>query len=134
MLKSVLAASAAALAFAAVPAIAQDMPADGPALSAPEIDYTEWTLDNGLRVIAIQDDTTATVTTSLWYEIGSKLDPEGRSGFAHLFEHILSRKTVNMPYNMIYGLTADIGGTRNASNGTDRTNCLLYTSPSPRDS
>lgn len=122
MLKSVLAASAAALAFAAVPAIAQDMPADGPALSAPEIDYTEWTLDNGLRVIAIQDDTTATVTTSLWYEIGSKLDPEGRSGFAHLFEHILSRKTVNMPYNMIYGLTADIGGTRNASNGTDRTN------------
>ena len=105
-----------------MPAIAQDMPADGPALSAPEIDYTEWTLDNGLRVIAIQDDTTATVTTSLWYEIGSKLDPEGRSGFAHLFEHILSRKTVNMPYNMIYGLTADIGGTRNASNGTDRTN------------
>ena len=55
-------------------------------------------LDNGLRVIAIQDDTTSTVTTSLWYEIGSKLDPDHRSGFAHLFEHILSRKTVNMPY------------------------------------
>ncbi|MEL1251339.1 M16 family metallopeptidase [Aurantiacibacter gilvus] len=93
-----------------------------PALTAPEIEFTEWTLDNGLRVIAIEDDTTATVTTSLWYEVGSKLDPEGRSGFAHLFEHILSRKTLNMPYNMINGLTADVGGTRNASNGTDRTN------------
>ncbi len=92
------------------------------ALTAPEIAFTQWTLDNGLRVIAIEDDSTATVTTSLWYEVGSKLDPEGRSGFAHLFEHILSRKTLNMPYNMINGLTADVGGTRNASNSTDRTN------------
>lgn len=92
------------------------------ALTAPEIEFTEWSLDNGLRVIAVQDESTATVTTSLWYEVGSKLDPEGRSGFAHLFEHILSRKTLNMPYNMINGLTADVGGTRNASNGTDRTN------------
>ncbi|GAA0272206.1 pitrilysin family protein [Alteraurantiacibacter aestuarii] len=91
-------------------------------LTAPEIEFTQWTLDNGLRVIAIQDDSTATVTTSLWYEVGSKLDPDRRSGFAHLFEHILSRKTLNMPYNMIYGLTADVGGTRNASTGDDRTN------------
>ena len=104
-----------------MPAAAQDMQ-QAPTLTAPDIEFTEWTLDNGLRVIAVQDDTTATVTTSLWYEIGSKLDPEGRSGFAHLFEHILSRKTVNMPYNMINALTADVGGTRNASNGTDRTN------------
>jgi len=108
--------------FATQPAVAQDATGDAPVLTAPEIEFTEWTLGNGLRVIAIQDDSTATVTTSLWYEIGSKLDPEGRSGFAHLFEHILSRKTVNMPYNMIYDLTADVGGTRNASNGTDRTN------------
>ena len=121
-----LAAGASALSLAmAQPALAnqQEGAAEAaPALTAPEIEFTEWTLDNGLRVIAIEDDTTATVTTSLWYEIGSKLDPEGRSGFAHLFEHILSRKTRNMPYNMIYDLTADVGGTRNASNGTDRTN------------
>ena len=117
-------AAAASLAFAA-PVVANET-GDGAtataALSAPEIEYELWTLDNGLTVIAIPDDTTSTVTTSLWYEIGSKLDPEGRSGFAHLFEHILSRKTENMPYNMIYGLTADIGGTRNASNWIDRTN------------
>jgi zinc protease len=117
-----LATSAVALVLcAAQPAFAQDGAA-APALTAPEIEFTEWTLANGLRVIAIEDETTATVTTSLWYEVGSKLDPEGRSGFAHLFEHILSRKTLNMPYNMINALTADVGGTRNASNGTDRTN------------
>ncbi len=122
MLRTLLTAGTGLLALAAVqPVLAQD---DAPASSvvAPEIEFTQWTLDNGLRVIALPDDTTGTVTTSLWYEIGSKLDPEGRSGFAHLFEHILSRKTENMPYNMIYGLTADVGGTRNASNGTDRTN------------
>ncbi|VVT07070.1 M16 family metallopeptidase [Erythrobacter sp. EC-HK427] len=116
-------ATAAALAIAAAqPALAQDAGDTAPVLTAPEIEFTEWTLDNGLRVIAIEDDTTSTVTTSLWYEIGSKLDPEGRSGFAHLFEHILSRKTQNMYYNQINDLTADVGGTRNASNGTDRTN------------
>ncbi|RIV85841.1 M16 family metallopeptidase [Aurantiacibacter zhengii] len=127
MKKALLAATAAILPIAlATPAWAQHHEAAeaqaAPALTAPEIEFTEWTLDNGLRVIAIQDDTTATVTTSLWYEIGSKLDPEGRSGFAHLFEHILSRKTRNMYYNQINDLTADVGGTRNASNGTDRTN------------
>jgi len=114
----------AALAALAAPALAQQEPAARmpPALTAPAIEYEMWTLENGLRVIAIPDETTSTVTTSLWYDIGSKLDPEGRSGFAHLFEHILSRKTENMPYNMIYSLTADIGGTRNASNWIDRTN------------
>ncbi|KEO87868.1 peptidase M16 [Erythrobacter sp. JL475] len=127
MIRTLLLASAAAASIAtAVPAFADAhndaAQADAPTLTAPKIDYTMWTLENGLRVIAIQDDTTSTVTTSLWYDIGSKLDPEGRSGFAHLFEHILSRKTENMPYNMIYGLTADIGGTRNASNWIDRTN------------
>ncbi|QIQ87002.1 pitrilysin family protein [Erythrobacter sp.] len=120
MIRTTMLASAALAAFAvAAPASAQD---DAAALSAPAIEYEMWTLDNGLRVIAIPDATTSTVTTSLWYDIGSKLDPEGRSGFAHLFEHILSRKTENMPYNMIYSLTADIGGTRNASNWIDRTN------------
>lgn len=120
MLKSVLYAGAAALALTAAPAAAEDH--EAAAITAPEIEFTEWTLDNGLRVIAIQDDGTANVTTSMWYDVGSKLDPKGRSGFAHLFEHILSRKTLNMPYNQIYGLTADVGGTRNASNGPDRTN------------
>ncbi|MCR2834687.1 M16 family metallopeptidase [Parerythrobacter lacustris] len=126
MLRAFLAAGTATLALSvASPATAQEgsaQDASGPMLSAPEIAFTEWTLDNGLRVIALPDTGTGTVTTSLWYDVGSKNDPDKRSGFAHLFEHILSRKTENMPYNMIYGLTADVGGTRNASTGSDRTN------------
>ncbi|MFU7528732.1 M16 family metallopeptidase [Qipengyuania sp. ASV99] len=130
MIRTILLSGAAGAAMAAAaPALADNHQVSAAAetflsseISAPQIEYTMWTLDNGLRVIAIPDPATSTVTTSLWYDIGSKLDPEGRSGFAHLFEHILSRKTENMPYNMIYGLTADIGGTRNASNWIDRTN------------
>lgn len=120
MLKTVLAAGTALAALTAVaPAHAKGPPA---AVTAPKIEYSQWTLPNGLRVIALPDPTTATVTTSVWYEVGSKHDPQGRSGFSHLFEHILSRKTENMPYNMVNRLTEDVGGTRNASNSDDRTN------------
>jgi zinc protease len=123
MLKNLMLASAGAIAIAVTsPVMANHHEGDAPALSAPKIEYTRWTLDNGLQVIAIEDNSTANVTTSLWYEVGSKHDPEGRSGFSHLFEHILSRKTVNMPYNMINRLTEDVGGIRNASNWFDRTN------------
>ena len=119
MLRSCLLAGAALAAIAAPPLAAQQAPA---AVTAPAIAFTEWKLANGLTVIAIPDVTTANVMTSVWYDVGSKNDPQGRSGFAHLFEHILSRKTENMPYNMINRLTEDVGGQRNASTGDDRTN------------
>jgi zinc protease len=91
-------------------------------VSVPPLQYTTRTLKNGLKVYALQDRTTPNVTVQMWYEVGSKHDPEGRSGFAHLFEHILSRKTRNMPLNMVNQLTEDVGGQRNASTGDDRTN------------
>ena len=117
---AVLVSSAAALSIAvAQPAVAQT---SSSAAAVPQISFTQRTLANGLRVIAIRDTATPDVTTSMWYEVGSKHDPEGRSGFAHLFEHILSRKTVNMPYNTINKMVDDIGGTRNASTWYDRTN------------
>jgi zinc protease len=92
------------------------------AIEVPPLQYKERRLANGLRVISMRDTTTANVSVSVWYEVGSKHDPEGRSGFAHLFEHILSRKTRNMPYNMINRLVEDVGGDRNASTASDRTN------------
>ena len=92
------------------------------ATPVPPIEFTQRTLKNGLKVIAIRDTSTPNVLTSLWYEVGSKHDPDGRSGFAHLFEHILSRKTVNMPYNKINRMVDNVGGTRNASTWYDRTN------------
>ncbi len=123
MFRNFLAAGTGLLALAvSTPIVAQEAGVAATSLSAPQIEFEEWTLDNGLRVIALPDASTSTVTTSIWYDVGSKHDPEGRSGFAHLFEHILSRKTENMPYNMINKLTEDVGGQRNASTGDDRTN------------
>jgi zinc protease len=107
------------LAGTALPATAQP---PAPKIAVAPIAFTERTLPNGLRVIAIRDTTTPTVSVQVWYDVGSKHDPEGRSGFAHLFEHILSRKTRNMPYNMINRLTENVGGVRNASTWFDRTN------------
>jgi zinc protease len=115
-------AGLAALA-AAAPASAQGKAQAAPArLNVPPLAFKERRLANGLRVISMRDTTTPNVVVSVWYEVGSKHDPEGRSGFAHLFEHILSRKTRNMPYNMINKLTEDVGGVRNASTWYDRTN------------
>jgi zinc protease len=91
-------------------------------IEVPPLQFKERRLANGLRVVSMRDTTTANVSVSVWYEVGSKHDPEGRSGFAHLFEHILSRKTRNMPYNMINRLVEDVGGSRNASTSSDRTN------------
>jgi zinc protease len=97
-------------------------PAASTVSDVPPIQYQERILKNGLRILTLRDITTPNVSVSVWYEVGSKHDPDKRSGFAHLFEHILSRKTVNMPYNMINRLTEDVGGVRNASTGFDRTN------------
>ncbi|HEV2080219.1 MAG TPA: pitrilysin family protein, partial [Allosphingosinicella sp.] len=91
-------------------------------MSVPPLAYKARKLANGLTVYTLRDTATPNVAVSVWYEVGAKHDPAGRSGFAHLFEHILSRKTVNMPYNMINGLTEDVGGVRNASVSWDRTN------------
>ncbi|HEX8378981.1 MAG TPA: insulinase family protein, partial [Allosphingosinicella sp.] len=96
--------------------------ASGGRIEVPPLQFKERRLANGLRVVSMRDTSTANVSVSVWYEVGSKHDPEGRSGFAHLFEHILSRKTRNMPYNMINRLVEDVGGDRNASTSSDRTN------------
>ncbi len=95
---------------------------DAAQVQVPPLTYTTRTLKNGLRIYMLQDRTTPNVAVQMWYEVGSKHDPEGRSGFAHMFEHILSRKTRNMPLNMVNQLTEDVGGVRNASTGDDRTN------------
>ncbi|HEX6374279.1 MAG TPA: pitrilysin family protein [Allosphingosinicella sp.] len=114
---------AALLAAMAAPAASVSaQPAGASRIAVPPLQFKERRLANGLRVISMRDTGTANVSVSVWYEVGSKHDPEGRSGFAHLFEHILSRKTRNMPYNMINRLVEDVGGERNASTASDRTN------------
>lgn len=87
----------------------------------PPIQYKHRVLPNGLEVYSIQDRSTPSVAIQVWYGVGSKDDPEGRSGFAHLFEHIMFKSTKNMPSEMLDRLTEDVGGFNNATTLDDAT-------------
>jgi zinc protease len=90
-------------------------------LDVPPIDYKHRTLANGLELYSVQDRSTPTVAIHVWYRVGSKSDPEGRSGFAHLFEHIMFKSTAHMPAEMMDRLTEDVGGFNNAGTNDDYT-------------
>jgi zinc protease len=80
------------------------------------------TLTNGLKVVSLQDNSSPTVAVNVWYNVGSKDDPQGRSGFAHMFEHMMFKSTRNMKNEMMDRLTEDVGGFNNASTWDDFTN------------
>ena len=75
-------------------------------------------LANGLQVVSLPTLGGATVSVQVWYRVGGKDDPEGRSGFAHLFEHMMFKRTRHMAPEMFDRLTEDVGGQNNAF--TDR--------------
>ncbi len=87
----------------------------------PKINYRERSLANGLRVLSVEDHSSPTVSIQVWYHVGSKDDPSGRSGFAHLFEHIMFKSTKNMKSEMLDRLTEDVGGFNNAFTADDVT-------------
>jgi zinc protease len=87
----------------------------------PQLKFTERTLSNGLRVLTAADRSSPTVAIQVWYHVGSKDDPPGRSGFAHLFEHIMFKSTKNMKSEMLDRLTEDVGGFNNAFTNDDVT-------------
>ncbi|HET7433894.1 MAG TPA: pitrilysin family protein [Thermoanaerobaculia bacterium] len=91
------------------------------AAAFPPINYKHRVLPNGLEVFSAQDRSTPTVAIHVWYRVGSKNDPEGRSGFAHLFEHIMFKATRHMKAEMMDRLTEDVGGWNNASTYDDMT-------------
>jgi zinc protease len=93
-----------------------------PSYEIPEIEFTRYVLDNGLTLIVHEDHKAPIVAVNLWYHVGSKNEPEGRTGFAHLFEHLMFNGSEH--YNDDYfqvmerlGAT-DLNGTTN----NDRTN------------
>jgi zinc protease len=93
--------------------------ADAPAL--PPIKYTEFTLPNGLRVILHEDHSTPIVGVNVWYHVGSKNEVPGKTGFAHLFEHMMFQGSKN--YNNDYFKPLqEAGATLNGSTNPDRTN------------
>lgn len=90
-------------------------------VSMPRLKFQERTLSNGLRVLSAVDHSSPTVAIQVWYHVGSKDDPEKRSGFAHLFEHIMFKSTKNMKSEMMDRLTEDVGGFNNAFTNPDVT-------------
>lgn len=91
------------------------------AATVPPITFTSRTLANGLKVYASRDPATPNVTVQVWYGVGSKDDPDGRSGFAHLFEHLMFKATRNMPAEQFDRMTEDVGGFNNAATADDYT-------------
>ena len=78
-------------------------------------------LANGLHVLSVQDSSAATVAVQMWYRVGGKDDPRGRSGFAHLFEHLMFKSTRYMASETFDRLTEDVGGQNNAYTSEDVT-------------
>jgi zinc protease len=79
-------------------------------------------LSNGLRVTLSVDPTTPIVGLNLWYAVGSRNERPGRTGFAHLFEHMMFQGSANVPKNRHFELIESAGGSLNASTWFDRTN------------
>jgi zinc protease len=79
-------------------------------------------LENGLRLILLPDPASSLVAVNLWYHVGSKNDPPGRTGLAHLFEHMLFQGSENIAANEHFQFVQRAGGATNASTSFDRTN------------
>ena len=87
-----------------------------------DIPYQEFKLDNGLRVIVHEDHKAPIVAVNLWYHVGSKNEKLGRTGFAHLFEHLMFQGSENYP-DEFFKPFEDAGATdQNGTTDFDRTN------------
>ncbi len=87
----------------------------------PPIDFVHRTLSNGLEIYSVEDHTSPTVAVQVWYHVGSKDDPAGRSGFAHLFEHMMFKGNEHLKTDSFQQLTENVGGENNAFTEDDVT-------------
>lgn len=99
----------------------------GPAWAAPAalqiapLAIRQRQLANGLQVLSLPGGSTGNVGIQVWYRVGGKDDPEGRSGFAHLFEHLMFKRTRHLAPEQFERLTEDVGGENNAFTTEDVT-------------
>lgn len=89
--------AAVARADTAVPAAAPRPASLDELASEVNLPYDKFTLDNGLTVVVHEDRKAPLVGVSVWYDVGSKHEPVGKTGFAHLFEHLMFNGTENAP-------------------------------------
>jgi zinc protease len=93
--------------------------ATSPTINIP---HERVTLPNGLTVLLAPENSTPTVTVDVWYHVGSKNELPGKTGFAHLFEHVMFTGSGNIAYGLHDRLTEGVGGGNNGSTNEDRTN------------
>src|SRR5579862_4278986 len=112
--------------FAAVLAIAGGVAAlaaePHSAAAVPQIKFTDYRLANGLRVVLSVDHSAPVVAVAVVYDVGSRNEHEGRTGFAHLFEHMMFQGSQNVGKGEHMLLIQDNGGTMNGTTNSDRTN------------
>ena len=90
--------------------------------SLPTVSFTDERLANGLRLIIAVDRLAPVAAVNLWYDVGSKHEVEGKTGFAHLFEHVMFQGSRNVGKAEHMALVQGAGGTMNGSTWLDRTN------------
>ncbi|MYK89295.1 MAG: insulinase family protein, partial [Acidobacteria bacterium] len=100
-----------ALVLGAAAAVAAPVDA---AVRPTKFDYHITTLGNGLTVILSEDRSTPIVNLQMWYHVGSKDEPAGRTGFAHLFEHLMFKGSQNVRSDEHLSMISSVGGTGNA--------------------
>lgn len=89
--------------------------------NVPKLEYTEHTLENGLRVFLLRDATAPVVSVALAFNVGSFVEPEGRTGFAHLFEHMMFQGSENVGKAEHTALINEVGGVMNGGTAQDFT-------------
>jgi predicted Zn-dependent peptidase len=88
----------------------------------PHYPFSQHRLDNGLRVVISEDHLAPVVAVNVWYDVGSRHETPGRTGFAHLFEHLMFQGSKNVGRSDHFGLISEAGGTLNGTTWCDRTN------------
>src|SRR5688500_863276 len=97
------------------------LPAGLSAQTAPPTKFDTFQMDNGLKFIIHEDHSTPIVAVNVYYDVGSAAEEEGRSGFAHLFEHMLFQETENLKKGEFDTYLSGAGATLNGTTNTDRT-------------
>src|SRR5579864_4673787 len=120
-MKSLAVLLAAAVTASAAAAQSQ-APAQPTASSRIEVPFTQFTLPNGLHVILHEDHSVPIVTTNMWYHVGSARERTGRTGFAHLFEHLMFMGSGHVKPGEFDEWLEAAGGDNNGSTSNDRTN------------
>jgi zinc protease len=112
---------AAAALLAAAAALAAYQARTEAAVRPPKLDYTMTTLDNGLKVVFLEDHSTPIVHLQMWYHVGSKNERPGRTGFAHFFEHMMFKGSKNVEPEGHPSYISSVGGQSNAYTNEDAT-------------